>query len=149
MKALSILQPWAWLIVRPDITDPAARAAAYAAGLIKDIENRTWHTALRGRVLVHTGKKYTRRDHAEYAEAFEEDFGIILPRFDDMPLGGVLGDVEIYGCVKQSTSRWKVPESWGFQLRDAQPRPFTPWRGELGFFEVPLDHLASSQELSS
>ena len=27
MKALTIQQPWAWLIIRPDITDPQERAA--------------------------------------------------------------------------------------------------------------------------
>ena len=37
MKALSIRQPWAWLILHGG----------------KDIENRTWATKLRGRVLIH------------------------------------------------------------------------------------------------
>jgi hypothetical protein len=37
MKALSIRQPWAWLII---------------AG-IKDIENRRWATNHRGPILVH------------------------------------------------------------------------------------------------
>ena len=39
MKAISIKQPWASLI-------------AYG---IKDIENRTWRTNYRGRVLIHAG----------------------------------------------------------------------------------------------
>ena len=58
MKALSIRQPWAWLIVRPDLTDPAKRAAAFAAGEIKDIENRTWATKHRGPFLVHAGQTF-------------------------------------------------------------------------------------------
>ena len=37
MLALSIRQPWAWLILR--------------AG--KDVENRDWSTKVRGRVLIH------------------------------------------------------------------------------------------------
>ena len=40
MKAITIKQPWASLIV---------------AG-IKDIENRTWKTSFRGRVLIHAAK---------------------------------------------------------------------------------------------
>ena len=40
MKALSIRQPWAWLIVNG----------------YKDIENRTWPTRFRGRVCVHAPK---------------------------------------------------------------------------------------------
>ena len=39
MKALSIKQPWAWLI-----------CAGY-----KDIENRDWSTKFRGRIYVHAG----------------------------------------------------------------------------------------------
>ena len=42
MKALSIMQPWAWLI---------------CAGH-KDIENRSWSTGFRGPVLIHAGKKF-------------------------------------------------------------------------------------------
>lgn len=44
MKALSIRQPWASLIVMG----------------IKDIENRTWPTRHRGSVLVHAAKGMTR-----------------------------------------------------------------------------------------
>ncbi|WP_229215634.1 ASCH domain-containing protein [Duganella sp. CY15W] len=40
MKALSIRQPWAWLIVNG----------------YKDIENRSWSTNVRGKVLVHASK---------------------------------------------------------------------------------------------
>jgi hypothetical protein len=41
MKALSIQQPWAWLIVNG----------------YKDIENRSWFTKGRGKFLLHAGKK--------------------------------------------------------------------------------------------
>ena len=39
LKAISIRQPWAWLIVNG----------------YKDVENRIWATSLRGRVLIHAG----------------------------------------------------------------------------------------------
>ena len=41
MRALSIRQPWAWLIVNGH----------------KDIENRSWRTKYRGPFLVHAGLK--------------------------------------------------------------------------------------------
>ena len=41
MKAITIKQPWASLIVHG----------------VKDIENRTWHTNFRGRVLIHSSSK--------------------------------------------------------------------------------------------
>ena len=59
MKALSIRQPWAWLIVRPDVADQATRAQLRTWRCIKDVENRTWSTGFRGRFLVHAGKTYT------------------------------------------------------------------------------------------
>src|SRR5665213_2736034 len=55
MIALSILQPYAWLIVTGR----------------KDIENRTWRTGRRGRVLIHAGKNYPKRDYADDADQFD------------------------------------------------------------------------------
>lgn len=136
MKALSILQPYAWLIVRPDITDPAMRALAYKDGIIKDIENRTWSTKMRGRILVHTGKKYSLEEHIEYSEDFS-DWGIQLPAFKDMPLGGIVGAVDIVDCVLEHRSRWKMMGTNGFVLSNAEPLPFRPLRGMQGFFGVP------------
>jgi hypothetical protein len=52
MKALSIRQPWAWLIVKG----------------YKDIENRTWATKLRGRVFVHASKGMTRAEYEDAAD---------------------------------------------------------------------------------
>ena len=45
IPALSIRQPWAWLIVNGH----------------KDIENRDWPTNFRGRLLVHAGQTMARR----------------------------------------------------------------------------------------
>lgn len=136
MIALSILQPWAWLIVRPDITDPEERARAYLDGLIKDIENRTWSTRFRGTIFVHAGKKISKRQHDEDREYFAEFYDIVLPEFTDIPIGGIVGKVDITDCVLKSGSRWKQDGSFGFVLANAQPLPFTPYRGQLGFFPV-------------
>lgn len=50
---ISVIQPWPWLLLRPDIVGAEARAQARALGLIKDVENRGWETGQRGWVLVH------------------------------------------------------------------------------------------------
>jgi hypothetical protein len=116
VKALSIQQPWAWLIVNGH----------------KDIENRDWPTRFRGHVLVHAGKKideqaieYIRRAHPE----------ISLP--DNFETGGIVGAVTIHGCVTASESKWFFGE-YGFLLKDAERIPFRPCRGQLGFFEVEM-----------
>ena len=140
MKALSILQPWAWLITRPDITDHEERKIAYLDGRIKNIENRTWRTPFRGRVLVHAGKKLPKREYADHVEDFADFDKIELPTFNQMKAmtGGIIGAVTITDCVADHQSKWKN-EGWGFVLADATPYPFIPYRGQLGFFDVDGD----------
>ena len=122
MKALSIRQPWAWLILN--------------AG--KDIENRSWYTSVRGRVLIHASKGMTL---AEYEDAIDTSYIIDktfgeLPPFAVLDRGGIIGSVELVDCVKASKSRWFFGP-YGFVLRNPVPLPFRPLRGQLGFFEVP------------
>ena len=47
MLALSIQQPWAWLIVNGH----------------KGVENRDWDTRQRGDILIHAGKKFDLDGH--------------------------------------------------------------------------------------
>jgi hypothetical protein len=126
VKALSILQPWAWLIVNGH----------------KDIENRGWHTPYRGKFLVHAGKKYGPRIHEEDAGFFLEADGIQLPPFEQMQIGGIVGEATIIDCKRDIASRWYVDGSWGFVLTGMRALPFRPYRGQLGFFDIPaLDIL--------
>ena len=129
MIALSIRQPWASLILK--------------AG--KDIENRCWPTKFRGRILVHAAKGCT-RDELEAALDFAEDASGTRYTVDlkTIPRGGIVGSVEIVDCVSASASPWFVGE-FGFVLRDPQPLPFTPFKGSLGFFNVPSEALVALQ----
>lgn len=113
--ALSIRQPWAWLIVH--------------AG--KDIENRSWPTRFRGPVLIHAGKAWGREER-EARDYVRLKMGIEIP--EKLPLGGIVGQVEIVDCVQQSDSPWFFGPH-GFVLRRAQALPFAPCRGALGFFK--------------
>jgi hypothetical protein len=129
MRALSIRAPWWWFILH--------------AG--KDIENRDWHTNLRGRVLIHASRWYA---NAEVQEDFNEARRIYEASGLDLkpPIvshrslqewgGCIVGSVEVAGCVKQSKSPWFFGE-FGFVLRNpvAFARPW-PVKGALGFFEV-------------
>lgn len=123
--ALSIRQPWAWLILN--------------AG--KDIENRDWPTNFRGRVLIHASKTCTKR---EYEEAMDfmtdrqilQGIGMNIPSIKGMDRGGIVGSVEIVDCVTKSDSPWFIGE-YGFVLRNPKLMPFAPWKGRLGFFNVP------------
>jgi len=85
MKALSIQSPWAWMIL-------------YSG---KDIENRSWKTNFRGRVLIHVGKNY----HSEDDEWIEQRYGLRIPKVARILLGGIIGSVEIVDCVQKSESK--------------------------------------------
>ena len=123
--AISIRQPWAWLIVEG----------------LKDIENRTWPTRFKGRVLIHAGKTMT-RDEYESCVIFVSGIGHLLTKADfffptfemlQAELGGIVGECEITGCVTESQSPWFVGD-YGFTMKNAKRLPFRPLKGALGFF---------------
>lgn len=127
MKALSIRQPWAGLIV---------------AG-VKHIENRAWRTRFRGRLLIHAA---VGRSGLTLID-IERDHGVKIT--DELVrlcafVGGILGSVELVDCVTRSESPWfdgqinaKDRPNWGFVLRDARVLPFRRIAGRLGIFDVP------------
>ncbi len=61
-KAISIRQPWIYLILRPDIIGDDARRDAYAAGEIKDVENREREIGFSGEVYLHASKSFGRNN---------------------------------------------------------------------------------------
>lgn len=133
MKALSIRQPWAWLIANGH----------------KDIENRTWPTKFRGRVLIHASKGMTRAEY-EDVEDFLDDFTqITLPAFDVIERGGIVGVATITHCVPSNAraSLWHMEGQFGFQIADAKPLPFVACKGALGFFDVPKEIAAHLRAL--
>jgi len=150
MKALSIRQPWAWLIVRPDLTG-AARAAAVASGELKDIENRGWPTKCRGRVLIHAAKGMTRAEYEDGQDPLWSSGGptIELPPLEQLERGGIVGVTTIDACVSPAdrTSLWHMGSAFGFRLIDTKPLPFIPCRGALGFFNVPADVAAQLRQM--
>jgi hypothetical protein len=129
MKALSIKQPWAWLIVNGH----------------KDVENRDWQTKYRGPVLIHASKGMT---FAEYEDAslFARRCRcrVAVPPREELQRGGIVGQAEIVDCVSGSDSPWFVGD-YAFVLRNAKPLPFVPYRGALGFFDVPCDVLKGKE----
>ncbi len=129
--ALSIRQPWAWLIVRPDLSDEE-RAQAYLDSRIKDIENRDWRTNHRGWFYVHAGQKF---DHVGYRYILARYPDIRLPASSDFERGGIVGQANLVDVVEESESRWFIGQ-YGFVLRGARPLPFTPCRGKLNFFKL-------------
>lgn len=126
MKALSIRQPWAWAILH--------------AG--KDVENRDWPTKLRGRIAIHASATLRRAEYLDFLEYYGALVGagvpdVTVPAHESLPLGAIVGTVEIVDCVTRSDSPWFMGD-YGFVLRNpiALPEPI-PCRGALGFWDVP------------
>lgn len=96
MKTITIKQPWASLIIEG----------------IKDIENRTWPTKFRGRVLIHSGVKI---DQSYFTEKIW-DIPLDVQKngreaiLRGMPIGSIIGSVEIVDCVVNHPSIWAEPE---------------------------------------
>lgn len=115
MKALSVHQPWAWLIVNG----------------YKDIENRTRKTNYRGPLLIHASKTVDND-----AVRMLLDTGVQLPSRAGA-VGGVVGIVELVDCVKEHDSEW-FGGPWGWVLQKPLQLEIVPMRGQLGLFEVNL-----------
>ncbi|RYF85259.1 MAG: ASCH domain-containing protein [Chitinophagaceae bacterium] len=77
-RALSLLQPWASLVVMG----------------LKRIETRSWQTAYRGPLLIHAslGKKGK-------VLATELPFSKYITDFDDLPFGAIIGQVQLEDIV--------------------------------------------------
>jgi hypothetical protein len=123
VKALSIRQPWAWLIVNGH----------------KPLENRTWTTPCpRGPLLIHAGKSMTRAEWASCELTVRAIAPhVALPSLEALQhqLGGIVGRCTLSGWVHEHPSPWFFGP-YAFTLEDARPLPFTPCRGALGFFDV-------------
>ncbi len=115
MRALSIRQPWAWLIVHGR----------------KNIENRTWPTSFRGRFLVHAALIF---DHEGY-QWVRSEMGVSMPEPACFERGGIVGAADLLDCVSQHESPW-FSGPYGFVVANARVLPFRRFRGRLGFFEV-------------
>jgi hypothetical protein len=135
-KALSLIQPWATLVVFG----------------FKEIESRaeaiTWK-GHRGTVLIHASKSFplvARRLCAEYPfQPYLKMCGI--DSVDDLVFGAIIGKVDIYDCISTNSGRLRFtndiepllgdysPNRVGLLLRDhAVFDTPVPARGSLGLW---------------
>lgn len=82
MKALSLLQPWASLVVMG----------------VKQIETRSWQTAYRGPLLIHASK-----GKAGELFAHEPPFKKYITDFKQLPFGYIIGRVTLSDVIRIGT----------------------------------------------
>jgi hypothetical protein len=115
MKAITLIQPWASLILAQH----------------KRIETRSWPSNYRGPLAIHAGVKIDREACAEFGYDYRK-----------LPTGVVIAIAEMYDCV-QFPHVLAPPDEfgdfaagrYGFLLRDIRKiRPVVA-RGKLGLWE--------------
>ena len=120
MTALSIRQPWAWLIIHGG----------------KDIENRDWHTLYRGELAIHAAKGMTRQgwgDAVCFVEGFNPALASLIPTVEELERGMIIGTVRLRGCVLQHPSPW-FQGKYGWMLDKPKTLRPTPATGSLGLW---------------
>lgn len=132
MKALTICQPYAEMIVRGD----------------KRVENRTWPTKYRGPLYIHAGKNKQWLDDGD------------LENFPNMAFGAVIATVNLVDCIHidaipsvhlDKKYPWlrnheHVSGPWCWILDRVTPIGPWPYRGAQGLFEIEdLDRVANGE----
>jgi hypothetical protein len=121
--AISIQQPWAWLIINE----------------YKSIENREWNMLHRGPLWIHASKTFDLDGWQWVKATFPE---IPLPSPWTFAQGGLVGQVKALDCVTQSSSPWFFGP-YGLVMAEAIPVDFLPLRGQQRFFSFDLDKVIS------
>ena len=128
MKAISVKQPWASLIVHG----------------IKDIENRTWvcpQKHIGHRVLVHAslkGANFWDSPVAGRVDEFLREISKSGTDWSNYPNGAIIGSVKIVDCVQNHSSVWAEKGVFNWVLSDPIlfDKPI-PAKGKLSFWDYP------------
>lgn len=114
MRALTVLQPWAWLIIHGG----------------KDVENRRWPTEYRGLLAIHAG----RSARALARSGWEPPEGV------ELEFGKIIGVVELFDVLPLSKmgkkSHW-AEGPWCWRLRKPISIEPVACRGQLGLWIPP------------
>jgi len=124
VMALSVAQPWAWMIIHGG----------------KRVENRRWATTYSGRLIIHASKSRFYLDEAEMAEL--RKFAPSLPTIDKLDFGAFIGHVNLVGCFNKHDGQAidprfaQGPFCWALTDPKPLPEPIVG-RGQLYLFEPP------------
>ncbi len=105
MKALTLLQPWAWLIIHGP----------------KRWENRTWTTSYRGPLIIHAGRSRRRLSEAYH----NPDLASLLPDPSRLVFAVLIGIVDLTRIepIEDVTGESFVEGPWCWRLDNPRPLP--------------------------
>lgn len=140
MRALSLTQPWAWIILN----------------LGKRVENRSRNIGnYRGPLLLHASKTMRQRDWWEAYDFCAKHFGHVgfadrIPKPASLVRGAIVGRCNVIEQIAPNHStaglsddqrRWYMG-AHAYVLDDVKPTPVVYCSGLLGFWAVPDDVVA-------
>lgn len=120
MKALSIQQPWVWLIIN-----------GYT-----NIENRTWQSTFRGEFFIHVAQRIDWHAFGQIGKLLPD---IDMPCPAALPRGGIVGKATLVDVVQEHDSPW-FTGPWAFVLEGVESLPFYLCRGKMGFWDIPDEY---------
>lgn len=111
--AISIRQPWAWLLLRG----------------IKTVENRTWRLPskyIKVPMFLHAGLQQDplSSELQQYLEGYAPQ------------RGGVVGVITFGKPTHDHSSSWAIPGHWHWPVLDVRPVKFFPCPGRLRIFQI-------------
>ena len=151
MKVLSILQPWASLVVLGH----------------KKIETRSWNTKYRGELLIHASAMKIRLQDGMYPLIDHMERIGFMENYSELPYGAIIGKAILIDVVpsegfylfaSNGISNIEQEQAFG----DYSPNRFLwilhnpvlfdepiPCKGELGIWNFDVDHEIKRQEMVS
>jgi hypothetical protein len=132
--AISLRPPWAWAVMFGG----------------KDVENRSWPTKRRGRILIHASSHKASRDDDEWLRS--ELGSLTHMTRNALPAAfersAMLGSVELVDCVTNSRSRWAQSGEYHWILRDPRPlaAPVHGVNGKLQFWRWTFGEASPTNE---
>jgi hypothetical protein len=124
MKALTLWQPWATIVVHCG----------------KDIENRPWappYWIINHRIAIHAGKVYDEDVFVGLLSVFSDEKRHEIYQRSHKVRGAILGTAVVRGFVTESDSPWFCGP-FGWQLSDVLPlKEPIPCRGAQKLWNVP------------
>jgi hypothetical protein len=103
----------------------------------KDVENRSWPTNYRGKILIHaSSRKLSGRDLEEVRHDLSELSGLPLSAVPaDFERSAILGSVELVDIVEDARSPWAFPDNLHWLVRAPKPLA-SPVRGVNGKLQL-------------
>lgn len=122
MVALSLRQPWAWMIIHGG----------------KDVENRKWVSSKEGWVFIHAAATLGLSEYHEAMCFAQPRMDAVtwqkVPARGNIGRGGIVGAMKISPSDRGIVSKWRMDGQFPIPVLEVRALPFVPCKGMLNYF---------------